>query len=158
MQTTLYKKFLLTAATTAVVALLVGCAAPKDSNKVYGRNALSSATRTIEGQIVSKRSVQVDPSSGVGGTTGGALGAIAGSSIGSNSRDNLAGAVIGAVAGVTIGAAIDSAGSKIDAFEYIVKSDVAGLLTIVQTDNEFLVGQKVYVILGDKPVLVKGQQ
>jgi outer membrane lipoprotein SlyB len=158
MLTTPYKKFLLVVATTAVVAALVGCAVPKDSNKVYGRNALSSATRTIEGQIVSKRSVQVDPSSGVGGTTGGALGAIAGSGVGSNSRDNLAGAVIGAVAGATIGAAIDSAGSKIDAFEYIVKSDVAGLLTIVQTDNEFLVGQKVYVILGDKPVLVKGQQ
>jgi outer membrane lipoprotein SlyB len=136
----------------------VGCAAPKDSNKIYSRNALSSATRTIEGHIVSKRAVQVDPSSGVGGTTGGALGAIAGSGVGGNSRDNLAGAVIGAVAGATIGAAIDSASSKIDAFEYIVKSDVAGLLTIIQTDNEFLVGQKVYVILGDKPVLVKGQQ
>lgn len=158
MRTTLYKKVFLASATTAVITALLGCAAPRDSNKVYGRNALSSATRTIEGQIVSKRSVQVDPSSGVGGTTGGALGAIAGSGVGGNSRDNLAGLVIGAVAGATIGAAIDSAGSKIDAFEYIVKSDVAGLLTIVQTDNEFLVGQKVYVILGDKPVLVKGQQ
>lgn len=158
MRITCYKKISLAVATAAVIAVLVGCAAPKDSNKVYGRNALSSATRTIEGQIVSKRPVQVDPSSGVGGTTGGALGAIAGSGVGSNSRDNLAGAVIGAVAGATIGAAIDSASSKINAFEYIVKSDVAGLLTIVQTDNEFLVGQKVYVILGDKPVLVKGQQ
>ena len=89
---------------------------------------------------------------------GGALGAIAGSSLGGNSRDSLAGAVIGAVAGATIGAAMESSSSKIDAFEYIVKSDVAGLLTIVQTDNEFIVGQTVYVILGDKPLLVKGQQ
>ena len=158
MRASRYKQIALAIAATSIIAFLAGCASPKDSNKVYGRNALSSATRTIEGQIVSKRAVQVDPSSGVGGTTGGALGAIAGSGVGGGSRDNLAGVIIGAVAGATIGAAIDSASSKIDAFEYIVKSDVAGLLTIIQTDNEFNVGQKVYVILGDKPVLVKGQQ
>lgn len=158
MRTTLCQRVGLAVLTAGVVALLTGCAAPKDSNKIYGRNALSSATRTIEGKIVSKRAVQVDPSSGIGGTAGGALGAIAGSSLGGNSRDSLAGAVIGAVAGATIGAAMESSSSKIDAFEYIVKSDVAGLLTIVQTDNEFIVGQTVYVILGDKPLLVKGQQ
>ena len=137
------------------LALIAGCTTPVDSNKIYGRNALSSATRTIEAVVVSKRNVQVDSSSGVGGTTGGALGAIAGSGVGSNSRDGLAGAVVGAVVGGTIGAAIDSNAAKIDAYEYIVKSDAAGLLTVVQIDNDFSVGQRVFVVLGNKPVLVK---
>lgn len=134
---------------------MFGCAAPSDSNKVYNRSALSSATRTIEAVIVSKRNVLVDPSTGVGSATGGTLGAIGGSSLGSNGRDNLAGAVIGTVIGSAAGAAIEASVNKINAYEYIVKSDVAGLLTIIQIDDEFLIGQKVYVILAGKPVLVK---
>ncbi len=139
----------------ALACALSACVTPIDSNKVYGRGALTSATRTIEAVVVSKRDVKVDPSTGIGANTGGALGAIAGTGFGSNSRDGLAGAVVGAVAGATIGAVVDSSVQKIDAFEYIVKSDVAGLLTIVQIDNDFSVGQKVFVILGGKPFLVK---
>lgn len=140
------------------IALLGGCATPADSNRVYTRSALNVATRTIEATIVNKRSVLVDASTGVGGSAGGALGAIGGSSIGGNSRDNLAGAVIGAVVGSAIGAAIESNSSKIGAVEYIVKSEVAGLMTIIQTDTEFNVGQRVFVILGAKPVIVNSGQ
>lgn len=140
------------------MALLASCAAPRDSNKLYGRSSLTTATRTIEGKVVSKRVVQVDTSRGIGGSTGGALGAIAGSGLGSSSRENLAGAVIGAVVGASAGAALESSKSTIGAFEYIVKSDVAGLITIIQIDGEFSVGERVYVVLGDKPVLVKGPE
>ena len=133
---------------------LLGCANPKASNTQYGNAALTNATRTIEASIVSKRAVTVDTSRGTGGATGGALGAIGGSSIGGSGRDNLAGAVVGAVAGAAVGALVDSAASTISAYEYIVKSDVAGLLTIVQVDDNFSVGDKVYVILGTKPVIV----
>jgi len=140
------------------IALIAGCATPADSNRVYTRSALNSATRTIEATVVNKRSVLVDASTGVGGSAGGALGAIGGSSIGGNSRDNLAGAVIGAVVGSAIGAAIESNSSKISAFEYIVKSDIAGLMTIIQTDSDFSVGQRVFVIMGAKPVIVNSGQ
>lgn len=133
---------------------LVGCVSPNASNQQYDRSALSSATRTIEGEIVSKRAVKVNSSSGTGAAAGGALGGIAGSSIGSNGRDNLAGAVVGVLAGAAIGAAADASVQTIDAFEYIVRSNVAGLLTIVQTDSTFAVGNKVFIVLGSKPVLV----
>jgi outer membrane lipoprotein SlyB len=148
------ERFMLIAALTA----LVGCAAPEASNKVYGRSALSSATRTIEAQVVSKRMVQVDGSQGTGSAAGGALGAIGGSSLGGNSRDGLAGAVVGAVIGSAIGAAAEANAKKIDAYEYIVKSDVTGLLTIIQSDGDIEVGQKVYVILGARPVIVKSNR
>ena len=133
---------------------LVGCAAPNASNQQYDRSALSTATRTIEGEILSKRLVKVNASTGTGAAAGGALGGIAGSSLGSNSRDNLAGAVIGVLAGAAIGAAVDSSAKTIDAVEYIVRSNIAGLMTIVQTDTAFNVGDKVFVILGSKPVIV----
>lgn len=138
-----------------IPALLIGCAAPVDSNKVYGRSALTSATRTIEAVIVSKRDVLVDASTGAGGAAGGALGAIGGSSLGSNTRGNLAGAVVGTVVGAVVGSAIESSANRINAFEYIVKSDVAGLMAIVQVDGEFEVDQNVFVVLGSKPVIVK---
>lgn len=140
------------------VALMGGCATPNASNTQYGASALTSATRTIEAEIVSKREVRVNTATGSGAAAGGALGAIGGSSVGSGGRDNLAGAVIGAVAGAAVGAAVDSSARTIDAFEYIVKSNVAGLLTIVQTDGNFAVGDKVYVVMGNKPVLVKGSK
>lgn len=142
------------AASSILLASLAGCATPNASNQHYDRTALSSATRTIEGEIVSKRPVKVNASSGAGATTGGALGGIAGSSIGSNGRDNLAGAVVGIVAGAAIGAAVESSAQTFDAFEYIVKSNVAGLMTIVQTDTTFSVGDKVFIVLGTKPVIV----
>lgn len=142
-----------------ILAALVttGCAV-KASNRAYSASALSTATRTVEGEIVSKRSVTVDSSRGGGAAGGAALGAIGGSGLGGDStRGNLAGAVIGVMAGALAGAAIDSSASTIDAFEYIVHSDVAGLLTIVQADGEFTKGQKVFVVLGSKPVIVATQ-
>jgi outer membrane lipoprotein SlyB len=137
--------------------LLQGCAAPNASNTQYSASALSSATRTIEGVVVSKRSVKVSGTSATGGGTGAALGGIAGSSAGRGGRDNLAGAVVGAVAGGLVGAAMEENATKQDAFEYIVKSDVMGLTTIIQTDPNINVGDKVFVILANKPVLVRNE-
>lgn len=58
------------------------------------------------------------------------------------------------LAGAAIGAAAESSAQTLDAFEYIVRSNVAGLLTIVQTDASFRVGDNVFVVLGAKPVIV----
>lgn len=148
------KKILAGVCALMSVSVLLGCAAPNASNQQYDRSALASATRTIEGEVVSKRQVKVNASSGTGAAAGGALGGIAGSSIGSSGRDNLAGAVVGVLAGAAIGAAAESSAQTIEAFEYIVRSNVAGLLTIVQTDATFVVGDKVFVVLGAKPVIV----
>lgn len=132
-----------------------GCAAPNASNNQYSANSLTMAARTIEASIVSKREVQVSGTSSLGGTTGAAVGGIAGSSIGRNTRDGLAGAVVGAVAGGLIGAAAEASATKQLAYEYIVKSDVTGLMTIIQSDGGFEIGDPVFVVLSTKPVLVK---
>lgn len=148
------KRLLAVACSIICAGTFVGCSTPTASNREYDRSALSSATRTIEGEVVSKRPVRVNASSGTGTAAGGALGGIAGSSIGSSGRDNLAGVVVGILAGAAIGAAVESSAQTIDAFEYIVRSNVAGLLSIVQRDATFSVGEKVFVVLGTKPLIV----
>lgn len=140
---------------TGIAFFLTSCATPNASSTQYSASSLSMAARTIEAVVVSKRQVQISGTSSVGGTAGAAVGGITGSSIGSSSRDALAGAVVGAVAGGLIGAAIESNATKQQAYEYIVKSDVTGLMTIIQSESEIEVDDLVFVVLSSKPVLVK---
>lgn len=122
---------------------------------MYSEASMRTTSRTIEAEIVSKRAVKVDTSKGVGTAAGAALGAVAGSSFGSSGRENIAGAIIGTVVGSAAGSAIESNASIVDAFEYILKADVAGLITVLQIDNQFEIGEKVYVILGSRPTIVR---
>jgi outer membrane lipoprotein SlyB len=115
------------------------------------------ASRTVEGVVVSKRPVKVSGTTGVGGESGSAIGAVAGSGIGSGGRDNIVGAIGGAVVGGIAGAAIEQSSTKQSAFEYIVKSDVTGLMTIIQSDGDINVGDSVFIVLSSKPVLVKNE-
>lgn len=140
----------------AIVGLiLTSCSVPNASNNQYSASALTMTARTIEAIVVSKRKVMVSGTSSLGGITGATLGGVAGSSIGRSGRDGIAGAVVGAVAGGLAGAAIEANTTKQAAFEYIVKSDVTGLMTIIQSDEGIEVGDPVFVILSSKPVLVK---
>ncbi|HYD81343.1 MAG TPA: hypothetical protein VEC06_16170 [Paucimonas sp.] len=134
-------------------ALLAGCAAPSGSNSTYSSSSMKNATRTVEGAVVSKRPVKVAGSAGQG--VGGLLGAIAGSGVGSGGREHAAGAIVGAIVGGAVGSAVDRNAMQHDAFEYIVRSASSDLLTVIQTDDTFQVGDKVFVVLADKPVLVK---
>jgi outer membrane lipoprotein SlyB len=109
----------------------------------------------VEGRIVSKRQVIVQGTGALGGTAGAVLGGVGGSAIGGSARANVAGAVAGAVAGGIAGAVIEESATRQQAFEYIVKSDVAGLMTIIQADNNLNVDDSVYVVLSAKPVIVK---
>ena len=134
---------------------LSGCTAPNASNSQYSAGSLSAAIRTVEAVVVSKRQVMVSGTSTFGGMSGAAVGGIAGASMGGNQSDSMAGAVVGAVAGGLIGAAVESSATKQSAYEYIVKSDVTGLMTLIQSDPEIQVGDTVFVVLNNKPVLVR---
>jgi len=135
--------------------IAMGCSSPNATNKNYSTQSLRSASRTVEAKIVSKRAVTVAGNSDIGGLAGTALGATAGSAIGGGGRANLAGAIVGAVAGGLAGSAIEKNVTEQNAFEYIVKLNNGELLTIIQSDAEFMLDEPVFVVLGDKPVLVK---
>lgn len=143
--------------TLLVVAILAGCAAPNASNRQYSASSLNMSARTIEAVVVSKRSVTVSGTSSVGGTSGAVVGGVAGSGLGRGTRGNIVGAVAGVVVGGIAGAAIEASATQQEAFEYIVKSDVTGLMTLIQSDGDIEVGDAVFLVLATKPVLVRNQ-
>ena len=138
--------------------ILTGCSTPSNNSDTYNRSALQSAQRTINGQIVSKRPVTVKGGTGVGSSAGAGIGAIAGSGVGGSASDNAVAAIAGAVIGGTVGAVAENEIFEADAFEYVVDSSVAGLLTIVLTDAQFEVGDEVFIVMGRTPKLIRKSQ
>ena len=134
--------------------LISACSAPENSSASYNRSEMNVAQRTVKAKIVSKRSVTVSGASGVGETAGAATGYIAGSTMGDSGAENAIGAVIGTVVGATVGTAIENQAQSVEATEYILESDVTGLLTIIMTDASFPKGAFVYVSLGSPPKIM----
>lgn len=146
--------FLLISATASVI----GCSTPSNTSTTYDRGAMTSAQRTITGKIVSKRVVTVKGGTGVGSSAGAGIGAIAGGSLGGNDSDSAVGAIAGAVVGGTVGAIAESEVFATNALEYVVESDVTGLLTVVMTDSGFEVGDDVFIVMGRTPKLIRKPQ
>jgi len=159
-----------------VSLFLVGCV-PNASNMQYASTDLAGAAPTVEGVVVSKRPIQVagtEGGSAVGTVVGGLAGAVIGSGFGGGRGNSLA-TLGGAVAGGLVGDQIGKAVTKQNAFEYIVRleqtqkvKEVTGrtrsyternisakrLVTIIQSDAGFQVGNRVFVVMSSKPVIV----
>lgn len=142
---------------TLALNLVAGCAAKAVTDRQYPAGSLSMSARTIEATVVSKREVVIMGTTGVGGAAGAVIGGAGGSRFGRSARGSIAGALTGAVIGGLVGAAIEASATQQDAFEYIVQSDVTGLMTLLQLDGEAEVGDSVFVVLSARPVLVKNQ-
>lgn len=138
-----------------MTALVVGCSTPSNTSTTYDRSAMTSTQRTITGKIVSKRVVTVKGGTGVGSSAGAGIGAIAGGNLGGDGSDSAVGAIAGAVIGGTVGAIAESEAFATDALEYVVESNVAGLLTVVMTDSGFEVGDDVFIVMGRTPKLIR---
>ena len=133
---------------TITILLLSGCAS-KLSSQAYSTSSVGQVNRTVAGQVVSAREVDVSGTTGTGGGTGSALGAVGGSSIGGTGRDNIAGAIGGAVIGGLVGSAIESNATKQKGMEYVVETSNGNLMTIVQgLSPAFEPGQRVFVLYG----------
>lgn len=131
-----------------VLAALAGCAS-NISPASYSVGSVGQVNRTIAAQVISARPVQINGTTGAGGTAGAALGATAGSSVGGSGRANLAGGIVGAVAGAVAGAAIEQGATQLSGIEYVVQTENNNLMTIVQgIDPAFQVNSKVLVLYG----------
>ena len=132
-----------------LATMLLGVCASKLSPQAYSAGSVGQVNRTIAGQVISAREVDVSGTTGTGGGAGSALGAVGGSSIGGTGRDNLAGAIGGAVIGGLVGSAIESNATKQKGMEYVVETSNGNLMTIVQgLSPTFETGQKVLVLYG----------
>jgi len=136
------------------VLLVSACSSPQNNSAVYSGQSITTTQQTITGNVVSKRFVTVSGDSGIGKIAGVAIGAIAGGEIGGGNAENSVGSIAGAIVGGTIGAEVEDELLKTNAVEYIIETAEQGLLTIILNDDNFRVGDDVYVILGNSPKLV----
>ena len=139
-----------------LVLALGGCTATGSGQQRYSASSVGQVNRTVSATVISVREIEIDGTTGAGGSVGGGLGAVAGSSLGSNSRDGMAGAIVGAVAGAMVGALIEEGATKKKGREYVVETSNGNLLTLVQeADPPFQAGDKVLVLHGVKARIVR---
>lgn len=128
--------------------LLVGCASNISPNS-YSAGSVGQVNRTVAGTVISVRAVSVDSDGGGGALVGGTAGAVAGSSVGGGTRANALGAIGGALVGAAVGSAIQRNNAQQTGMEYVVQTENANLLTVVQGDSPaFPVGARVLVLYG----------
>lgn len=133
------------------VACITGLAActTNISPTSYSVGSVGQVNRTVAAKVISVRAVEINGTTGAGGTAGAALGATGGSGIGHGDRAHVAGAIAGAVVGAIAGAAIEQSATRQSGFEYVVQTENDNLMTIVQGANPtFAVNDKVLVLYG----------
>ncbi len=139
----------------SIFCLTLAACAPNLSAGAYSAGQVNTATNVVTGTVISKRVVQIDNNSGVGGLVGAGAGAVAGSAIGGGARANILGGIGGAVAGGLLGNAIDKGIHAQQGYEYIIRVNKSKTIAVTQTlDTNFPVGARVMVIYGQKTRLV----
>ncbi len=134
--------------------VLVGCS-PNLSSNTLNAGEVGTVNRTASGVILSKRAVQIDNNSRVGGLVGTGGGALAGSLISQNPTARIAGALGGAVLGGVIGNSLDQSIHSQIGYEYVIRLKNHNVITVTQTqDTNLFVGQKVLVIYGPRTRLI----
>lgn len=125
-----------------------GCASGRSSS-AYDRDQARRAHDVMMGMIEDIRSVKIEGTSGVVGTTAGtAVGAIGGGAVGGGRGSHIA-AVIGGLIGGLVGAAAEEGYTQRDGWELIVRQDDGRVISVVQEvrhDEIFKIGSRVRVI------------
>jgi len=142
------KKFLLSLFLVSCVISLSACA-PNLSPNSYSADQVGVASTVKHGVVISRRPVNIDSNTGVGGLAGAGAGAIAGSAIGGSGAANAIGAIGGAIVGGLVGNAAESSVNHQVGFEYIIRQGNGRTISVVQTqDMMFAIGERVMVIYG----------
>lgn len=139
--------------------LMMSLALTSCSNNVspntYTSSQVGVANQVKKGVVVSKRAINIDNNSGMGGLAGAAGGAAAGSMVGGNTAVSIIGAIGGAVAGGLIGNTADKKLNAHQGYEYIVKLQNGKIISVTQAeDTTIQVKQRVLVIYGSMTRIV----
>lgn len=127
---------------------LFGCT-KNISPTTYEASEVGTAHKVTAGVVISKRLVDIDVNSGVGGIAGATAGGAAGSMIGGNKATNVIGAVGGAVAGGVVGNALEKGIRKTQGYEYMIKLDDGATISVAQVkDLPLSINQRVLIIYG----------
>ncbi|MDD4557299.1 MAG: hypothetical protein PHE89_08280 [Alphaproteobacteria bacterium] len=127
--------------------LLSACAGEIGAN-TYETSAAGQVNNAKIGTIISVRQVKVATSEGtVGSLAGGLAGGAAGSMVSGKGPVSMIGAVGGALLGGMAGNAAQNKLSEQTGYEYVIKLDSGGVVTVTQGgDTVLAVGQKCIVL------------
>jgi outer membrane lipoprotein SlyB len=135
---------------TFMLALLglISCAQNISPN-TYSTNEVGVVSRVKKGTIASRRMIDIDNKSGVGGLAGTAAGAAGGAAAGNNVTTSILGGIGGALIGGVVGGAIDKTIHHQRGYEYIINLDDGKTVSVVQNqDVVFDINQKVLIVYG----------
>jgi len=119
------------------------------SPNTYTHGEIGIAAKVNKGVIISKRIINIESTSGIGGVAGAVGGGAAGSMIGGSTATNVVGAVGGAVVAGVVGHELDKAINRHTGYEYIIKLDDGKTISIAQEKSiQLAIGQKVLIIYG----------
>ena len=120
----------------------------------YDSSSAYMTHETIKVKIVSKRSVTVSKADGIVGKSAGAvIGGVAGASATDSEAERIVLTIGGAILGGLVGDAIEKNASKVKATEYILEKLDGDIIAVVVKDKNLNVGDKAYLIMGERPVL-----
>ncbi|HLB57338.1 MAG TPA: hypothetical protein VJL60_00830 [Gammaproteobacteria bacterium] len=148
-------KNLIASITLTLFAFFAAGCAQNVSPNTYSAAEVGSTSKVTSGVVISKRLVNLNTSSNVGGVAGTIAGAGAGSAIGGSAASNIVGAVGGAVIGGLLGSTIDKSINTQQGYEYIVKLKTGKTISVVQNlEMQFEVHQHVFVVDGPRAHLI----
>lgn len=146
-------KKLLSIAAIGLTAMAISACTPEVGGSDYSVQGVGSVSNTAKGTIVSVRAVKIharDRSKpGVGAVAGGLGGAAIGSQFGGG-RGRYLTTAAGAIGGALAGHAIEQKVTEQTGYEYQVKLDKGGTISITQGAPRMGAGQRVTVIYGGR--------
>lgn len=131
---------------------ITGCASDLGGSS-YSEAGVGEVSRTQSGTVVAVRSVKISGKPGGGPGVGAAIGGVSGAVIGSQAfgggRGRAVTGVLGALAGGTAGHFAEKKLREQQGFEYRVKLDKGGTVSVTQgAEPRLATGQRVSVIYG----------
>ncbi|MDB2409824.1 hypothetical protein N9W57_04285 [Pseudomonadales bacterium] len=112
--------------------LLVACVPSQQTGTSYSRDEARTEQNVKLGTIVDATPVVIEGTkTGIGGVLGGVVGGLAGSTVDDGTTGDIAAVIVGA-AGAAVGAKAESAITKAQGMEYMIKLDDGEVISVVQ--------------------------
>ena len=134
-----------------LMGFLTACGSVPDYD--YEDSSAYGTHETMKVKIVSKRTVTVSKDGIIGKAAGAAIGGVVGASTTDSKPERIVLTIGGAIVGGLVGDAVQKNVSKVKATEYILEKLDGDIIAVVVKDSNLAVGDKAYLIMGERPVL-----
>lgn len=121
----------------------------------YASSETGKLSSLSKGVILSIKKVKLSGSKGLGTALGTALGGLAGQSSTDKKYNQEAATAVAGLLGAVIGSKLEEGITAEDGYEFIIDTKEGAKVLVEKTRGDFQVGDKVYIIYGEKVRLTK---